>query len=290
MSDYQYSIDLAGEIYFNPNFWQTKTRIDCLIDKYLNPERLRDYAPHTVRGDRLEDVPEQFNNSHQPRQWQAINWHEINLEQIIGIDLEIFLSVIKGAIATEVPICGCTPTSKKYIYQQLTAAKITSSLRTVKSYPILDRPSEDLYSHGLHCVIIEYSAVCLYLWLMAHTTGTIQQILAELLQDEVDRMTEFWEVGMWLYPDTNPQLIHYVLSQLVELLQPLPQQNLSSGSPISTFSRMMSVLNWQSWSSLCKIELIYTFTEILMRMGQWSSSPTPEDLQPFRASPQFFEV
>lgn len=57
----------------------------------------------------------------------------------------------------------------------------------------------------------------------------------------------------------------------------------------ATFRRMMPVLNWQSWSALCKIELIYTFIEVLQRMWQWSKNLTPEYLQPLCASPQFFE-
>lgn len=320
MSDFQHSVDLAGEVYANPNFWQTKTRIDRLVDKYLSLDRLRE---------RLEDLPQQFKHP-QPRQWQPIDWNEINSKQINGIDLEVFLAIIKGAIDTEAPIRGYTQTSRQYlepihplmarfvggivdgdgkileiglwekeerqhtpalskIYQQLTATKITPSLRTVKSYRVVNTPYKDLYRHGLHRIITEYSAVCLYLWLMAHTTKTIQQILAELLQDETNHMTKFWGVGIWLYPNANSQLFDHIFHQLGELLQPSTRIDFSTTSNlISTFRRMMSVLGWQSWTSLCKIELIYTFTRILQRMWQWSSSLTPEYLQPLCTSPQFF--
>ena len=43
--------------------------------------------------------------------------------------------------------------------------------------------------------------MCLYLWLMSHTTGTLQQVRGELLQDEINHLTKFWGMGMWLYPD-----------------------------------------------------------------------------------------
>lgn len=321
MSDNWYSVDLAGKVYLNPNFWQTKTRIDRLVDKYLSLDRLRE---------RLEDLPQQFRNP-QPRQWQPINWGKINSEHIIGIDLDVFLKIIKGAIDTEAPIRGYTQTSRKYlepihpsmarfvggtvgengkiieiglwereerqhtpalskIYQQLSATKITPSLRTVKSYRVVNSPYKDLYRHGLHRIITEYSAVCLYLWLMAHTTKTIQQVLVELMQDETNHMTKFWGVGIWLYPNANSQLFDHIFHQLVELLQPSSRRiDFSARSNlISTFRRMMSVLGWQSWTSLCKIELIYTFIRILQRMWQWSSSLTPEYLQPLCASRQFF--
>jgi hypothetical protein len=54
---YQPAIDLAGEVCFRPNFFQTKARINYLIDQYLSCQKL---------GDRLEDLPQQFLNP-QPR-------------------------------------------------------------------------------------------------------------------------------------------------------------------------------------------------------------------------------
>ncbi|MBE9047557.1 hypothetical protein IQ255_24665 [Pleurocapsales cyanobacterium LEGE 10410] len=158
---------------------------------------------------------------------------------------------------------------------------------------LCDRPKSnpywDLYQHGLHRVVTEYGAVCLYLWLMSHTTGSIQQVLAELLQDEVNHLTKFWGMGMWLYPDAAEQLIRYLLSQIHTIL-PLsyettlrPESNLKS-----TFKRTMAVLNWQSWSALSRGELIYTFMLILKRMWYWSGQLTPEYLQSCCASPEFF--
>ncbi|WP_019504009.1 ferritin-like domain-containing protein [Pleurocapsa sp. PCC 7319] len=318
--NYQPSIDLAGEVCFRPNFFQTKNRINYLIDEYLSLEQLCD---------RLEDLPQQFRNP-QPRQWEPINWQDINLEQVIGIELDIFLSIIQGALDTEAPIRGYTQTSRKYlqpihpsmakfvggairadgtivelglwekeerqhtpalakIYQHLTQKKITPQLRQVKSYQPRENPYQDLYGHGLHRVVTEYSAACLYLWLMSHTTGTTQQVIAEILQDEINHMTKFWGMGMWLYPDSAQQLMRYILSQIHTILplsyelSPKPQSNLKP-----TFQRMMSVLNWQSWSILSRGELIYTFIGILKRMWQWSRNLTPEYLQSCCASPDFF--
>ena len=36
---YQITEDLAGEVCFRPNFWQTKTRINYLIDEYLSIDK-----------------------------------------------------------------------------------------------------------------------------------------------------------------------------------------------------------------------------------------------------------
>lgn len=317
---YQPIKDLAGEVCFRPNFYQTKARIHCLVDKYLSLEQL---------GNRLEDLPQQFKNP-QPRQWSTINWQDINSEQVIGIDLEIFLSILQGTLDTEAPIRGYTQTSRQYlepihpsmakfvggvvaadgrmielglwekeerqhtpalikIYQQLSKQTISPQLREVKTYQAWENPYQDLYQHGLHRVATEYGATCLYLWLMSHTTGTIQQVLGELLQDEVNHLTKFWGMGMWLYPDNTEQLIRYLLSQIHTIL-PIsyegslkPQANLKF-----TFQQMMSVLNWQSWSFLSRSELIYTFIVILQRMWHWSRQLTPEYLQSCCASPDFF--
>ena len=321
MNNYQSIVDLAGEVDFNPSFWQTKSRINNLIDKYISIKQL---------SNRIEDFPQQFENP-QPRKWRSINWNKINSEQIISIDLDIFLAIIKGALDTEAPIRAYTQTSRKYlepihpsmakfvggiatvdgkilelglwekeerqhtpalikIYQQLTQNKVNPELRTVKSHQATENPYQDLYSHGLHRIATEYSATCLYLWLMAHTSDTIQQVLGELLEDEVNHMTKFWGMGMWLYPDAYQRLTVYTFRQIYHWLQPSHQIDTESQSSlIYTFQRMMPVLKWQSWSLLCKIELIYTFISILGRMWHWSSTLTPEYLQSLCASPQFFE-
>ncbi len=318
---YRPTMDLAGEVCFRPNFWQTKNRINYLIDEYLNPEEL---------GDRLEDLQQQFRDP-QPRKWSTINWQDINPEQVIGIEINIFLSIIKGALDTEAPIRGYTQTSRQYlapihpsmarfvggeisangkiiqlglwekeerqhtpalskIYQQLSQAKILPQPREVKTYQPQTNPYQDLYQHGLHRVVTEYSAVCLYIWLMSHSTGTIQQILAELLQDEVNHLAKFWGMGMWLYPNAEEQLIGYLLSQINTILPVSCESKSRAKSNLkSTFQRMMSVLNWQSWPILSRGELIYTFIWTLSKMWRWSSKLTPEYLQSCCATSEFFE-
>ena len=312
--------DMAGEVCFRPNFFQTKARVNYLIDEYLNDGELCD---------RLEDLPEQFINP-QPRQWSNINWQDIYPEQVIGLELDIFLSIIKGALDTEAPIRDYTQTSRQYLepihpsmarfvggtvtrdgeiielglwekeerqhtpalrklYQQLAGSAVASQAKTAKDYQPRTNPYQDLYQHGLHRVVTEYGAVCLYLWLMSHTTGTTQQVLSELLQDEINHLTKFWGVGMWLYPNGAEQLIRYLLDQIHTILPVSYESARESRTNIkSTFGHMMSVLNWQSWSVLHRGELIYTFMWILKQMWQWSGQLTPEYLHSCCATPEFF--
>ena len=314
---YQIEKDLAGEVCFCPNFFQTKARINYLIDKYLSEAQLCN---------RLEDLSQQFENP-QPRQWSEIDWQDIQPEQVIGLELDVFLSIIKGALDTEAPIRDYTQTSRQYlepihpsmarfvggigedgavielglwekeerqhtpaltkIYYSLSQQTVTPQLRTTKEYEVRSNLYQDLYQHGLHRVATEYGAACLYLWLMSHTTDTLQQVLGELLEDEISHLTKFWGMGMWLYPDGSEQLIRYLLSEIHTIL-PVSYESKRRSSIKSTFERMMSVLDWQSWSVLSRGELIYTFIWILKRMWYWSSQLTPEYLHSCCASPDFY--
>ena len=285
--------DLAGEVCFRPNFFQTKGRINYLIDEYMSDEKLCD---------RLEDLPEQFIDP-QPRQWSNINWQDIYPEQVIGLELDIFLYIIKGALDTEALIKDYSQTSRQYLepihpsmarfvggtvaeygivelglwekekrqhtpalrklYQKLAGHLVGSKVKTAKSYQPWTNPYQDLYKHGLHRIATEYGAVCLYLWLMSHTTGTTQQVLEELLQDEVNHLTKFWGMGMWLYPNGAEQLIHYLLSQIHTILPVSYESARESKANIkSTFQHMMLVLNWRSRSVLHRGELIYSLMNL----------------------------
>lgn len=304
-------IDIAGQIKTAPNFLQTCQRIDTLIHQYLTPQ---------ILSDRLEDLPIQFNNP-QPRPWQPIQWPNINPEQVIGIQLDLFLSILIGAIETEEPIRSYTQTSRQYlepihpqlarfvggivgndgtmlelglwekeerqhapalikIYKQLTGEQPGFSHHIPRTYEPLENPHDDLYRHGLHRVITEYSAVCLYLWLMAQTTGTLQQVFAELLQDEINHMTKFWGSGLWLFPESYLSRIKSSVRQIFIRKKATQTSHIQSTLHLfRTFGRMMGVLNWKGWSWQNRLELVYTFSKVLHLLWGWSKNLTPEYLQ-----------
>ena len=319
MNSYCPMMDLAGEVCFKPTFWQTKERVNHLVTKYLHHQKICD---------RLEDLPRQFSNP-QPRPWRTIDWSNITSEQIIDIDLAVFLKIIQGTLDTEAPIRGYTQTSRRYlepihspmarfvggkvdrqdrmlelglwekeerrhapalmrIHHQLTKSeqapsfyggvpstkqKTIPNVRILKSYQPSANPKIDLYHHGLHRIATEYSAVCLYIWLMSRTTGTIQQVIGELLEDEINHMSKFWGFGKWLYPSS------------------LHSQNPLKGLKhlATTMNRMTRVLHWDSWAMAHKIELIYSFSCVLRQMWSWSNSLTLDYLQSIFASPPISE-
>lgn len=294
--------DLAGQSFTSPHYLQTQRRIRSLIDKYLAAEKLHQ---------RLQDLPIQFANP-QPRPWKLIDWQAINSNQIIGIDPEVFLSILIGAMDTEAPIRGYTQTSRKYlaklhpqmaqfvggtvsadgellepglwekeerqhtpalikVYTQLTGEKITPKLRIVRGYLPTDDPYEDLYRHGLHRVATEYGATCLYLWLMAYTTGPLQDVLEELAQDEINHMTKFWGFGVWAFPDTG-------LMRISRTLIKTRSQNYQRNNLMRTLRRMIGTLNWNAWSLSNKATLFFTFAYAMHRLWSWNTSLTPEYL------------
>ncbi len=295
--------DLAGERYPSPHYLLTQRRLCFLIDRYITVEKLHD---------RLRDLQVQWENP-QPRPWKTIDWQGINRNQIIGIDAEVFLSVLIGAMDTEAPIRGYTQTSRQYleklhpqmarfvggtvdkdgellelglwekeerqhtpalvkIYTQLTGEKITPKLRTVRGYLPTDDAGEDLYRHGLHRIATEYGATCLYIWLMAHTTGPLQHVLEELAQDEINHMTKFWGFGVWAFPDTG-------LMRIGRTLIKTRSQNYQRNNLMRTLRRMMGTLNWSTWSLTNKTTLLFTFTYTMRRLWIWNNSLTSEYLQ-----------
>ncbi len=157
------------------------------------------------------------------------------------------------------------------VYQQLTGEKINPKFRTVRGYLPTDNPYEDLYRHGLHRIATELSATCLYIWLMAHTTGSLQDILEQLAIDEINHMTKFWGFGVWAYPDTSP-------IKITKTLIKTRHQNYQRNSLIRTLKRMMQTLKWDSWNFSNKCSLLFTFTSAIHQMWIWNNTLTPKYL------------
>jgi hypothetical protein len=290
--------DLAGEIPSHPNYLQIQSRIRKLIDNYLAPKQLQE---------RIQDLPLQFQNP-RSRPWKHIDWQAISHKQIIGIDIEVFLSILKGSLDTEAPIRGYTQTSRQYleqlhpsmahfvggvvdenqelieiglwekeerqhtpalvkVYQLLTNEKITPSLRQVRGYLPTGNKREDLYRHGLHRIATEYGATCLYIWLMAHTTGALQDVFEQLAIDEINHMTKFWGFGVWLYPGTS-------IFSVIAILIKTRHRNYIRNNLFRTLYRMMRTLKWEIWTLSNKVTLIFTFVYVMLRLLRWNNQLT----------------
>ncbi|AFY43421.1 hypothetical protein [Nostoc sp. PCC 7107] len=295
--------DLAAQSYASPNYWQTQHRLSSLIDNYVAVEKLHD---------RIQDLSIQFTNPQprpwKPIDWQAINRNqiigiapEVFLSILIGaMDTEApirgytqtsrqYLEKLHPQMARfvggtvnedgELQEIGLwekeerqhTPALLK-VYTQLTGEKIIPKHRTVRGYLPTDDPQEDLYRHGLHRVATEYGATCLYLWMMAHTTGALYDVLEELAKDEINHMTKFWGFGVWAYPNTG-------FLRITKTLIKTRSQNYQRNNLMRTLRRMMNTLNWNAWTLTNKTTLLYTFTRTMHHLWKWHNTLTPEYLE-----------
>ena len=314
MYNYVSPTDLAGEVCFLPTFLQTKTRIHNLVNVYLTVDILYD---------RLEDLPEQFLNPQprpwQPIIWQKIDPEQIldfDLEVFLNIirgALETEAPIrgytqtsrqylesihpamarfVGGVVAKDNSLSELglwekeerrhTPALSK-VYRQLTEQPIVFHSPKPKTYQPSNNPQMDLYRHGIHRIATEYCAVCLYLWLMARTTGTLQQVLGELLQDEINHMTKFWGFGRWLYGDSQLGSLQNLVKNSHDARRHI-NTNKTLKHLTATVVHMMQVLHWKSWSFNRQIELIYTLVFVWQRMRFWSNSLSSEYLTVLFAS------
>ncbi|PSN19777.1 hypothetical protein C7271_05505, partial [filamentous cyanobacterium CCP5] len=137
-------------------------------------------------------------------------------------------------------------------------------------------PRTDLYRHGLHRIATEYGATCLYLWLMAHSTGPLQQVFEQLLIDEINHMVKFWGFGRWAYPQAGWLTGARVFAQA--MVRKMRQPGLQ-GSLVHTLHRMMGELGWRKWSPTNRLTLIYSFDQVMGALWRWNQSLTAEELQ-----------
>ncbi|WP_156914921.1 hypothetical protein [Rubidibacter lacunae] len=86
--------DLAGCCATQPSYFTTRSRINFALERWLSPAEL---------SDRLAELPAHF-TSPQPRRWQRVDWNAIGPEQIVGVDPEFFLHIVRASAEVEAPI------------------------------------------------------------------------------------------------------------------------------------------------------------------------------------------
>ncbi|MDJ0704373.1 MAG: hypothetical protein QNJ46_13900 [Leptolyngbyaceae cyanobacterium MO_188.B28] len=99
------ALDLAGYAHPNPSYFHTRARLNYLAESYLSPD---------VLTDRLADLPRQFQKPHQ-RTWERFDWKAIATDQIIGVDPELFISLIASSAEIEAPIRLYAEISRNYL-------------------------------------------------------------------------------------------------------------------------------------------------------------------------------
>ncbi|ERN43057.1 hypothetical protein KR51_00003730 [Rubidibacter lacunae KORDI 51-2] len=307
--------DLAGCTYMQPRSWQTATRVNWLINHYLTDKHL---------SDRVRDLPTQFADPQprlwETINWNAIEPEHILgmptddflaiLSGIIDTETPIrwytqtsrqYLEPIHpemarfvGGIATddgtlvepglwEKEERQHAPALRK-VYRHLTGRSYLPNPPSPKLYRPSGSPLADLYRHGLHRVVTECGATCLYIWLMARTTGPLQQVFYELARDEINHACKFWGFGVWLYPDSYlARLWQAIAGDRVpserQLTDSVPVELAPVRDLSRTFYRMSSVLAWNDWSAAHKLEFVHTCARVMGRLLSWHRTLTPEFLR-----------
>lgn len=266
----------------------------------------------------LQDLPQQFERP-QPRPWPLIPWDAIAPDQLVGIAPATACRILAGSINTEAPIHAYTQASRQYLaplhpamaavvggqagrrglweleekrhtpallalYRRLGGTPLTVQPHAARPHIPSPHPQADLFRHGLHRIVTEYGAACLYLWLLAHSHGPLAAVLTELVHDEVNHLAKFWGFGRWAYPHTGA--IAVVGSLGKNLVQRQAQQSsqnpsqLQRGSLMHTLGRMTTELAWADWSGPNRRSFGYTLAVVMGHLLRWDRQLTPMALHP----------
>jgi hypothetical protein len=275
----------------------TRARINRLVDRFLSVD---------VLSDRLSDLPSQFSTPHQrpwePIHWKRVNAAQIIgvdpqlFVAIIGSAAEIEAPIrgyaqeswgylqyfhpqmaqfVGGELSTETGSQSVgiwekeerqhTPVMRK-LYQQLTGTAFEPKPNAVTGYQPTENPADAVYQHLCSRISTEWSAIAVYLWLMAHSTGELQQAISQLLQDEVNHLAKFWGFSRWAFGSSSIQQFRIAGRDILALVKhhrsdrTNGQEMLSLGQILSQFPRLL--------------EIGFTFVRVMIQIHSWDKELT----------------
>jgi hypothetical protein len=301
-----YPVDVAGHQHLYPHYLQTRARINRLIKRYLSLE---------ILSDRLLDLPVQFETPHQRLwdriHWERINCNqiisidpELFLKVIAGA-VEVEAPIRAYAKENWDYLQGIHPQMARFmggqfagdgsllevgiwekeerqhspvfgkIYQQLTGEKLQQKPNTVQGYHSTGNLRKDVYKHAISRIATEWSATSVYLWLMAHSTGELQQAIAQPLQDEVNHLAKFWGFSRWAFADPYLIRLKDTTGNLLDLLKHHKGER-SHGDDIL-----------QLKNSVHAIELTFTLAKVMGKLRRWNYRLNRRSLEPMFGSSPF---
>ncbi|MEO0378061.1 MAG: hypothetical protein AAF329_26385 [Cyanobacteria bacterium P01_A01_bin.17] len=279
-----------------------RSRINILIDEYLAVDHLSHH---------LNDLSTQFVSPHQrpwgPVHWQAIDQTQIiSIAPDIFLELLAGAAEIESPIRSysreswdylhhfhpqmatflggtygpdqSIQVVGTwekeerqhTPALKK-IYQQLTDQQLTLKPNTVAGYDPSTNPQQDIYQHLISRLSSEWSAISLYLWLMAHSTGALQQAISQILQDEVNHLAKFWGFSRWAFGRSFQKQFLASTHTIAQLFRHHAQERTHGTQVAKTNQRIHQLTE--------SIELVFTFLRVMVRIRHWDTELSPSYLK-----------
>jgi hypothetical protein len=286
------SLDLAGYCPVHPNYLQIRARINRLIDRYLSIDTL---------SLRLADLPTQFSNPHQrhwePINLKAIDRSQIIgvdpdlfiLILMVATEIEApireysqeswhYMQAVHPQMARfmggelnadgSIKVVGIWEKEERQhaplfskIYQQLTGEKPTTKPNSVAGYQPIANPLQAVYHHAVSRISTEWGATSVYLWLMAHSTGALQQAIAQPLQDEVNHLAKFWGFSRWAFGESFLGQLKDSSQNLIVLLK----HHQGERSQGNEFGRNLIMEELPH-----AIELAFTFARVMVRLRSWN--------------------
>jgi hypothetical protein len=286
------TFDLAGYCPANPSYLQIRARINHLINRYINVETL---------SDRLADLPMQFvlpqTRHWEPIDWQAINSSQIlgvdpklfalvlsgatEIEapireysqeswqylQALHPEMANFVGGARhddGSIQTlgvwEKEERQHAPVFSK-IYQRLTGEKLQPKPNSVADDQSTDHPREVISQHLISRISTEWGATAVYLWLMAHSTGALQQAIAQPLQDEINHLAKFWGFSRWAFGASYRQQLQGSTRNLVALAKHHQGERTHSDELLNSSRSVEELTN--------AIGLAFSLMRVMVRLRSW---------------------
>ena len=291
-------LDLAGYFHPTPSYFHTRARLNYLAESYLSPD---------VLTERLTDLPRQFTKPHQRIwehfDWKAIAADQIvgvdpklftnliapsaeieapirlyaeishNYLQTIHPDMSRFVSGSYDKAGNLVEIGVWEKEERQHapifckIYQQLVGEKLDPRANSITPPSPSQNPTDALYRHAIRRITTEWSAVSVYLWLMAHSTDTLQQAIAQPLQDEVNHLAKFWGMTRWGFADPSLHRLTMMATQFLGMFH-----HHQGDRPGRDDVVQLSNLRYGA-------ELAYIFTRVLGQLCSWDAHLQPELLE-----------
>jgi hypothetical protein len=285
----QANCDLAGYCPEDPNYLQIRARINRLIDRYLTIDILSQH---------LIDLPIQFSQPHvrkwEPIDWKSVSRSQIvgvdpdlfimlvagateietpireysqetwNYMRSIHPGMAYFIGGTQnpdGSISTlgawEKEERQHAPTFKK-IYQQLTGDKLQPKPNSVNAHQSIDSALTAVSNHTLSRISTEWGAVSIYLWLMAHSTGALQQAIAQPFQDEVNHLAKFWGFSRWAFDGSYYGQVKGSTKSLLSLAKHHQGERTEGNNLVGKATTVDA------------IELAFVFSRVMVRVRTWN--------------------
>ncbi|HEY9908833.1 MAG TPA: ferritin-like domain-containing protein [Thermosynechococcaceae cyanobacterium] len=153
------------------------------------------------------------------------------------------------------------PTFSK-IYQQLTGKKLILKPNPVQGYIPTNNPHADLQQHVLMRITTEWGAVSVYLWLMAHATGELQQAIAQPLQDEINHLAKFWGFSRWAFADSYLHQLQGSTRNILALLKHHKTDRTHGNDLLGHTHRLHN--------TVLAAEITFTLLRVMVRLRLWN--------------------